>query len=243
MTLILDAGNTRVKVAVFDKRELLYSQSIAYSGFKDELNRIKDRYPSIVYAIISSVKKISEADNHFLKNNYTLLVLNHNHKFPFINKYSTPETLGLDRMALVSAASYQYPGMNVLIIDAGTCITYDFINHKNEYLGGAISPGLSMRYKALHQFTANLPELSLEKPKKTIGNSTISAIHSGVVNGVLLEIRGKIEIYKQNYNPLTIILTGGDAHFLLDSLKSGIFANSNFLLQGLNHILEINLKT
>jgi type III pantothenate kinase len=148
--------------------------------------------------------------------------------------------LGIDRIALASAAVHLYINKNVLVIDAGTCITYDFINSENEYLGGAISPGISLRYKSLHTFTDKLPLLEANNSKLLIGNSTATSIHAGVVNGVLYEIDGFIEAYKNNYENLTVILTGGDAHFLRDTIKNDIFANSNFLLEGLNHILEYN---
>ena len=175
-----------------------------------------------------------------LKKRYPLLVLNYKMNFPFVNLYETPSTLGVDRLALVSAAAAQYPNKNVLIIDSGSCITYDFLDHKNCYLGGAISPGLEMRYKALNNFTAKLPFLDMKTPKSLTGNTTNSSIHAGVVRGTLFEIEGFIASYRKEYEDLTIILTGGNAHFLRDSLKSGIFANSNFLMEGLHYLLENN---
>ena len=175
-----------------------------------------------------------------MQQRYAVFYLNHETKIPFLNKYATPETLGVDRIALISAAAKQYPQQNVLVIDAGTCITYDFLSAENEYLGGAISPGIAMRYKSLHTFTEKLPLLDANNPKILTGNSTTASIHSGVVNGVLYEIDGIISEYRKNYNNLTVILTGGDTHFLRDSIKNDIFANSNFLLEGLNHILEYN---
>jgi type III pantothenate kinase len=159
---------------------------------------------------------------------------------PFLNLYATPSTLGIDRIALVAASVNGFPDKNVLIIDAGTCITFDFITNKNQYLGGAISPGIRMRYKALQNQTANLPLLETNMPENIIGDSTASSIHSGVINGVLNEIDGNIEAYKSNYEDFTTILTGGDANFLSKQLKSSIFANSNFLLEGLNFILQYN---
>lgn len=143
-------------------------------------------------------------------------------------------------MALVCAAVSEFPSKNVLVIDAGTCITFDFVNSNNEYLGGAISPGIRMRYKALHNLTANLPLLETEMPDHFIGNSTKNAINSGVVYGVLNEIDGVIKAYKEEFSDLTVILTGGDSNFLSKQLKSSIFANSNFLLKGLNFILKYN---
>ena len=143
-------------------------------------------------------------------------------------------------MALVCASVRQFSDKNVLIIDAGTCITYDFINTDNEYLGGAISPGIRVRYKSLNNLTANLPLLESEMPKSIIGESTDESIHSGVIYGILNEIDGVIESYKLKFSDLTVILTGGDAKFLSKQLKSSIFANSNFLLEGLNFILQFN---
>ncbi|NNK40613.1 MAG: type III pantothenate kinase, partial [Winogradskyella sp.] len=163
-------------------------------------------------------------------------------KLPFINKYETPKTLGVDRIALVSASVLHFPDQNVLIIDAGTCVTYDFITNDNNYIGGAISPGLSMRYRALNTFTAKLPLLNVQQPKSVVGKTTESSIHSGVVNGIVLEIDGVIDQYKEQFGDLTVILTGGDGKFLSNQLKNSIFANSNFLLQGLNYILQFNLK-
>ena len=141
---------------------------------------------------------------------------------------------------MVSASVQKYPYNNTLIIDAGTCITYDFVTNKNEYLGGAISPGIRMRYQSLNKLTAKLPLLETELPKDIIGNSTKNSIHSGVIFGVLKEIEGIIEVYVSKYKDLTVILTGGDANFLSKQLKSSIFANSNFLLEGLNFILQFN---
>ena len=160
---------------------------------------------------------------------------------PFTNNYATPETLGVDRIALITAAANQYPNKNILVIDAGTCVTYDFLNHQNSYLGGAISPGLTIRYEALHNLTAKLPLLKTEDTTFLIGNSTETSIHSGVINGLVNEIDGTIQQYQQEHTDLTVILTGGDTNFLAKRLKSSIFANSNFLLEGLNHLLKINI--
>jgi type III pantothenate kinase len=141
---------------------------------------------------------------------------------------------------LASGAVKQFPNQNRLIIDAGTCITYDFINANNNYLGGAISPGLRLRYEALHQQTAKLPLLTKSYPENFIGNSTQESIHSGVINGVLLEIDGFIELYNTQYPKFIIILTGGDTEFLAMRLKNTIFANSNFLLESLNQTFQFN---
>ena len=168
--------------------------------------------------------------------------LDHNTKVPFQNLYETPETLGIDRIALVAAATNHYPDQNVLILDAGTCITYDFINADKEYLGGAISPGIDIRYRSLHDYTSKLPKLSATSSFSVLGKNTSEAIHSGVVNGVIQEIEGVINQYQGIYSDLTVVLTGGDTKFLSKQLKNSIFAHQNFLLIGLNQILTFNNK-
>ncbi|MDB2463004.1 type III pantothenate kinase, partial [Algibacter sp.] len=205
-----------------------------------EINALQKVYESIENAIVSSVGKLEKDVIHVISKYFNVHVLDSNTKLPFINLYSTPKTLGVDRIALVCGSFNQFFEKNVLIIDAGTCVTYDFINSDNEYLGGAISPGINMRYKALNNFTAKLPLLDKEIPNDIIGNSTEAAIHSGVVFGFLKEIEGVIECYEEKYSDLTVILTGGDTKFLSKQLKSSIFANPNFLLEGLNYILQFN---
>ncbi|MGB2316775.1 MAG: type III pantothenate kinase, partial [Flavobacteriaceae bacterium] len=144
---------------------------------------------------------------------------------------------------LAAAATQQYPNTNTLIIDAGTCITYDFVDANSQYLGGAISPGLQMRYNALHNQTAQLPLLQPSDTNSYIGSTTDTSIHSGVVHGIVQEIQGVISTYSSDYLDLTVILTGGDANFLLKQFKISIFANSNFLLEGLNFLLDYNTNS
>lgn len=243
MNLIIDVGNTHIKLAVFDVNALVHKEVCGKKLFLDVFESFSEEFPVISACIISSVGTISERQISEVKKKYPLVVLTHQLKFGYSNKYSTPETLGVDRIALMSAAADQFPDRNVLVIDAGSCITYDFMNDKNEYLGGGISPGVEMRYKAMHAFTANLPLLEKELPASMIGDSTKNAMHVGAVAGVLHEIDGFINHYVEKTGNLTVILTGGDAHFLRDSIKNNIFANSNFLLEGLNRILEINKHT
>ncbi len=240
MNLIIDVGNSYVKLAVFEDSELIHREVVLIKDILEGIKLISNKYNSIKNAIISSVGKLNEKDIKIIDKSFNLLVLDSKTKLPYLNLYKTPKTLGVDRIALVSASVNQYPKANVLIIDAGTCITYDFVNTENEYLGGAISPGLRTRYKSLNNLTANLPLLITEMPNNIIGNSTEESIHSGIVNGILKEIDGVIQEYKQIYPDLTVILTGGDANFLSKQLKSSIFANSNFLLEGLNYILQFN---
>lgn len=242
MNLVVDVGNTFVKFAVFKDKSLKYKTSFELENFNKEFKILKKEFPKLSNAIVSSVGRLSKKTIAVLQKELTVLVLHHKLNFPFKNLYATPRTLGVDRIALVCASVDQFPNNNVLIIDAGTCITYDFITKENEYLGGAISPGLRLRYKALNNLTANLPLLETNQPQSVIGNSTEESIHSGVVNGAIKEIDGLIDYYKDNHSDLTVILTGGDANFLSNQLKNSIFANSNFLLEGLNFILDYNSK-
>jgi type III pantothenate kinase len=240
MNLIIDVGNTLLKLAVFDNQMLTDKRSCDKVDFISTLEELSIIHPRITDVIISSVGNFSEKEVLFIQKRYQTIILNHQTKVPFINQYKTPGTLGVDRIALVSSAAIQYPKENILIIDVGSCITYDLLNSKNEYLGGSISPGIDLRYKALHDYTNKLPLLKPKIIKKTIGNTTNSSIHTGVIQGVVNEIDGFITAYKLKHKDLTIILTGGGAHYLVDSLKNDIFANSNFLLEGLNYILQNN---
>ncbi len=240
MNLTIDVGNTLVKYGVFEDGSLKWKRTSLKGEFVTWLQDIDATFPHIKNCIIASVSNLSDPQLAFVRQRFNPLVLTHQTKVPFTNKYTTPKTLGIDRIALVSAAAGHFPSENVLVIDAGTCITYDCLNHKKEYLGGAISPGLAMRYTALHTFTDKLPLLEAEQLNIFLGNSTATSIHAGVVSGVLYEIDGLIGEYRKKFHNLTVILTGGDLQFLRDSIKNDIFAHPNFLLEGLNHILEYN---
>lgn len=240
MNLIIDIGNTQAKLAVFEDDKIVFRIQVDAENIFQKIEEIQKKYKNIKNAIVSSVGKLDKNSFETLKKDFRLLILDHKTPLPFKNLYSTPETLGIDRIALVCASVEKYNNKNVLIIDAGTCITYDFINADNEYLGGAISPGLRMRYKALHNQTAKLPLLKTKASEVLIGDSTESAMHSGIFNGVVFEIEGNVEAYRKKNGDLTVILTGGDTKMLSKQLKSSIFANSNFLLEGLNFILQFN---
>lgn len=240
MNLIVDVGNTLIKFAVFQQDRLIEKITVKAEDALKSIENIKKKYPLIDKSIISSVGKLHDSIFKDISTSFDTRILNGETTLPFKNSYKTPHTLGVDRIALVSASVQQFPDSNVLIIDAGTCITYDFVTSQNDYLGGAISPGIRLRYSVLNTFTANLPLLETEMPHDIIGSSTASSIHSGVIFGVLKEIDGVIDEYQEKHEDLTVILTGGDADFLSKQLKNGIFANSNFLLDGLNFILEFN---
>lgn len=239
MNLVIDVGNTRVKAAVFEQDRLVEVVVFFTKQLLPEIKKISITY-AIDKAILSNVGHISEPIVSDLHQILPLQVLDSSMNFPFTNSYATPNTLGLDRLCLAYSAFLTFPQKNVLVIDAGTCITYDFIGATTTYYGGAISPGLQMRYKALHNQTAKLPLLEISMFQNFIGNSTEESIHSGIVNGVLQEIKGVISQYKNKYLDLTVVLTGGDTNFLSKQLKSSIFANQNFLLEGLNRILIFN---
>ncbi|MBD0832508.1 type III pantothenate kinase [Aestuariibaculum sediminum] len=240
MNLVIDVGNTLVKLAVFNQNALVVKSTVSPDRLVEEVTGLQVKYPELKRAIVSSVGKLEATALKEITGKLPVLVINAETQLPFKNLYQTPKTLGIDRIGLVCAAVNKFPKSNTLIIDAGTCITYDFVNAENEYLGGGISPGIEMRYKALHNLTANLPLLEKEVPRMLIGDSTINSIHSGVVYGVLNEIEGIIHNYQLKYADLTVILTGGDCNFLSKQLKSTIFVNLNFLLEGLNQILQFN---
>jgi type III pantothenate kinase len=240
MNLIIDVGNTRIKTAVFDDSKMIHNESLTNDSFVSEAKKIVKKY-KCTNAIISSVGSINKSQIDELRAEISLIELDYNTKVPFVNKYATPKTLGVDRIALVSSAIATYPNKNVLIIDAGTCITYDFVNNEGNYYGGAISPGLQMRYKALNVFTEKLPLLEPAEKFELLGNSTETSIHSGIINGVINEIDGIIKQYRKKNSDLTVVLTGGDVNFLSNRLKNSIFANPNLLLEGLNSILTYNL--
>ena len=240
MNLTLDIGNTQSKLAVFNN-SLVVVKTFDSEFIIDEIDDFLLLYPSIKNLIVCSVTDITLNLEKYNFNNVHFVSSSSN--IPFENLYLSKDSLGNDRIALVSSASISYPGKNVLIIDAGSCITYDFINDKNQYLGGAISPGLNMRYKSLNEFTSKLPLVSFESSDKLIANQTIDSINVGVANGVVFEIEGFVRQYLSEYDNLTVILTGGNSDFLSNQLKISIFANQNFLLEGLNNLIKLNISS
>ena len=242
MNLIIDIGNTNTKIAVFEYDNIIEIDIINAENTIKAINKFLCKYKAINKAIISNV---SETNNSTLINKISIdnvYCLSDKLKLPFNNMYKSKETLGSDRKALVSAAIKHYPNNNVLIIDAGTCITTDFIDASGNYHGGSISPGINMRYGALSEKTSNLPKLERKYPLHITGSSTEDSIHSGIINGIVYEIREYISEYQKQYNDINIILTGGDSDFLSKPLKISIFANRNFLLEGLNFILNLNTE-
>ncbi|RZJ71601.1 type III pantothenate kinase [Flavobacterium sp.] len=242
MVLTIDIGNTRTKGAVFEGNAVLEQFVTPEKEWQNKVSEILDLYPKVDDLVVSSVGKTQIEHLENFKNRVKIHFISHESKFPFVNLYETPKTLGIDRMVLSAGAVLQFPKQNRLVIDAGTCVTYDYIDEDDNYLGGAISPGIRLRYEALHEYTARLPLLEREIPSGDIGNSTAQAIHSGVVNGVVKEIDGFVNSWTSGRSNFIIILTGGDALFLAGQLKNIIFANPNFLLESLNQTFQFSLN-
>ena len=240
MNLALDIGNTRIKYGVFDRNTSIAFGVLHESDSVGSINEIFLHYPKIDHAIWCQSGSDRETLFEVLNNKSEVLVMNHELKLPFENLYHTPETLGLDRMALASAAKFHTLGKAALVIDCGTCLTYDYLDAHGRYHGGAISPGLAARYKAMHDYTERLPDLSPIVPDSIYGQSTMSSMHHGAFYGLVHEIDGFINHFAQSNPDLTTFLTGGDLEILRDHIKNDIFAHPNFLLEGLNQILLIN---
>ena len=238
MILTIDIGNTKVKYAVFETNTIIETSAFQYIDLQISIQNILKKHKEISVIVCSSVGNTENETSNFTGISIPIYYIIREKVFPFQNNYASPNTLGIDRMVLAAGATILYPKVNKLVIDAGTCITYDFIDENNIYHGGAISPGMRLRYESMHNFTANLPLLTLEEPEKIIGNTTNQSLHSGVVNGVRFEIEGYIKELKTKNKKFIIILTGGDAIFLAKPFKNTIFANSNFLLESLNLIYQ-----
>ena len=238
MNFVIDQGNTFTKLAVFEKDRLVVSQ--VFDEINNEIINLFISNYEIEKAIISSVKE--RVDENLLKK-YNLIRLTHLTPLPLQLKYKTPETLGVDRIAASVGAKTLFEGTDLLVIDIGTCITYDFVSSKNEYLGGAIAPGFEMRFKALNYFTGKLPLVNFDKKQlKLIGDTTEGSIISGVYNGMKNEIEGTINSYLSQYEALKIVVTGGDINLFDLEPKNRIFANDFLVLKGLNKILNYNAK-
>ena len=239
MHLVIDIGNTSAKIAVFSQGEI--KDMIRCSNQSLEgVDTLYQQYP-IQKGIWASVVSIPENIQQQLQQMpFPMMEFTYQTPIPIRNLYRTPETLGVDRLAAVIAAYTLKPNHPSLVIDAGTCITYDFIDEHGQYHGGNISPGMEMRFKALHEFTSKLPRIQASGEKPAYGNSTETAIRSGVIRGIEHEINGYIQHLKKNYPSLLVFLTGGNDFSFDTNLKSGIFADGFLVLKGLNRILEYN---
>ena len=243
MNLVLDLGNTYGKIAVCEHQKVV--EAATYEKITSrEISYFHIRYSGIEGAIVSSVVNYSREIIDYLNNLYdTCIELNHATPIPLVNLYLTPDTLGYDRIAAAVGAYTICPGKDVLVIDAGTAITYDIVSSRGEFVGGNISQGIDIRFKSLHKYTNRLPHL--ERPQELpplVGSSTREAIQSGIVNGLKFEMDGFIEAMTELYPKLQVVLTGGDAKYFVGKLKSSIFVDPNLNLIGLNRILEHNAE-
>ncbi len=242
MNLVIDTGNTSTKIAVFNGDELLehHQRERLVVG---ELEKLKENYPDINSLIISSVVRQDEQVNKFCRTNFDHFIrLNYETKLPIKVLCETPQTLGNDRIADVVGVWKHFPNQDVLVIDAGSCITYDLITASGEYLGGNISPGLTMRFRALNNFTDQLPLVSRGESSRVLGKNTNEAIMLGVQHGLTQEVKGMITSVKQDYPNLKTVITGGDLPFFEKELKNLIFADPFLTLKGLNEILNYNAR-
>jgi len=237
--LIIDFGNTFQKVAVFNERDIIILERFENINL-GQIKKFVSNYPEIKSCILSSVINTPKDIINWLKAEYFFIELTHNSAIPITNNYSSPETLGKDRLAAAIGAFSLAPNQNVLSIDAGTAIKFDFVTKNGEYLGGSISPGLYLRFKALHTFTAKLPLVDYNNVHELIGDDTQTSILSGVMNGAIAEINTFIDDYKSRYSNLKIFITGGESIYFERYIKNHIFADSNLVLIGLNEILKFN---
>lgn len=241
MNLIIDQGNSFAKIAVFDNDSLI--SIIQAEELQESLLETLLHQYSIKRGILSSVKDIDERLVEYLHNKISdFSVLSHETSLPFEIAYKTPATLGRDRIAAIAGAFSIHPNRNCLVIDAGTAVTYDFINDKGVYVGGNIAPGIDLRFRSLHQFTGKLPLVSGEGDVPFLGYDTQTAIRSGIIRGLTYEIEGYISEIQDSYPDLLIFLTGGSGKYFEDRLKYPIFADNNIVLKGLNSIIEYNAK-
>lgn len=241
MNLIIEQGNTSSKVAVYENGEIeaYFVRKRLEIPFIEEVLREHDCERGILSTVIDLDKDLVSFLERRLK---YLLVLDEHVALPIRVMYRTPETLGQDRLAAVVGAYTLKPGRDVLIIDAGTAITYELLDASGRYLGGNISPGLATRFRALNQFTRKLPLVSEPEVVPVIGTDTISAIQAGVVKGIIYEMDGYIDEVKAKYPNLFVFLTGGHSFYFERRLKNYIFADINLVLIGLNRILEYNVE-
>jgi len=237
-TLCLDFGNTRLKAAVFENELLKEVISLPDESIStiEELIRKNNPDRSILSSVINhdtGVEELLSAKSVFHK-------ISHETKLNFTTPVAKPETIGTDRLALIAAAVHYYPGKNNLVIALGSCITYNFVNQYSQFLGGSITPGMDMRFKSMHEYTAKLPLIKATWNFPLIGYDTKTNLLSGVINGITSEIDGFVDKYAEKYGNFNVVLTGGNSAYFAGQLKNKIFADSNFLFKGLYVLSETN---
>lgn len=242
MNLAIDIGNSVAKIVLIDQGQVvdfLKTEEIS----ADFVTSVLDSNPEVEAAILISARDVPESVEALLRTRLGHFIhFDTSVPVPIHNGYATPQTLGPDRLAAAVGANAVYPHNNVLIVDFGTAITFDVVSSQSEFLGGNISPGANTRFRALHEFTARLPLLTLTESTALLGSDSESAIQSGVINGIVYEIEGYIRDLEQKYDDLRIIFTGGDGNFFAKRIKNPIFATHDLVPYGLNRILEYNAK-
>lgn len=235
MNWVVDIGNTTTKMAVFKDGRL-----VEHHRYGDDSVSAMAAMEVPASCIVSATRTWPKPLETVINAVSEVIILDENTPLPFKNHYTTPHTLGRDRIAGVAGALGMFPGKPVLVIDAGTSITYDLGDAQGNYYGGSISPGLEMRYRALNEYTGKLPLVEHKPFDSDFGNSTESAIRSGVFNGLVHEVNGTIRNFNQKYPDLVVVLCGGDADYLVNHLNYRIFALPNLVLLGLHQILTYN---
>ena len=241
MNLCIDQGNSSTKIGIFNQSILV--EFASFENFEiAEVSELLVRH-TINACILSSVILDNNNLLVYLKDKFPdLIILSHLTPVPIENRYKTPETLGKDRLAVVVGASFLKPNTDILVVDAGTAITYDLIDANKVYLGGNIAPGLNLRLRSLHEFTQKLPLIEAQENSPLLGIDTSSAIMSGALYGIIYEIDGYINTLKFKYPQLSVFLTGGSIFYFDTKLKNAIFAERNLVLIGLNRILQYNVQ-
>jgi type III pantothenate kinase len=237
-TLCLDLGNTRLKAGIFNKDELVEEIILADDSI-ETMKRVIDKWKP-AKAILSSVINHRADMEAYLASNCVFHKLTHLTKINFTTPVGKPQSIGADRLALVAAAVHFFPGKNTLVIGLGSCITYNFVNQYNQFLGGSISPGMDMRFRSMNEFTAKLPLVTADWNYPMIGYDTKTNLQSGVITGIASEIDGFIEKYSGKYGNFNAVLTGGNSAYFVSQLKNKIFADYHFLFKGLYALSELN---
>jgi type III pantothenate kinase len=238
-TICLDFGNTRLKLALFEDNELneiFVLEENAFTHLEEIISKFSP-HRSILSSVIEHDIKIET----LLKSTTQFHKLTHTSKLPFTIPVGKPETMGADRIAIAAASVFLFPKQNNMAIGLGTCITYNFINQENEFIGGSISPGMEMRFLSMHQFTAKLPLVKAHWNVPLIGYDTATNLQSGVILGIAKEIDGIIDAYKERFGNFNALLTGGDGHLFEPYLKNKIFADPHLIFKGLYAISQINI--
>lgn len=238
ITICFDFGNTRLKAAIFDADTLLEELVLADDSDLSVMTLVEKYKPA--RTILSSVINHNPEIETILQNQSRFHKLSPSTKINFTTPVGRPETIGADRLALMAAAAHYFAGKHNLVIALGSCITYNFLNQYGEFLGGGISPGMDMRFKAMHDYTAKLPLINASWNFPLIGYDTRTNLLSGVINGMANEIEGFIQKYEDKYSNFNVVLTGGNSSYFAGQLKNKIFADHHFLFKGLYALSELN---